>query len=92
MTAGFSPQDFWGLTIRLYQIHMQGARARMQREADEGKALAWLTAKLSRADKIPGLDRILRQDGEVVDLQFRLGKMKAGLPTITMAEWRNRQR
>lgn len=92
MAAGFSPADFWGLTFRLYQIHMQGARARIQREADQGKALAWLVAKLSRVDKIPPLERLLRQEGEVVDLEFRLGKMKAGLPTITMAEWRNRQR
>ncbi|MBD9525206.1 hypothetical protein [Paracoccus sp. PAR01] len=89
--AGHQAEAFWGLTLRLYQIHMQGAAVRIQRDHDHAKAMAWLTAGLSRAAKMPKLDRLLQRDGEIIDTGFRLSTIKAQLPVITMAEWAARQ-
>lgn len=88
--AGFDPSDFWGLTLRLYQIHMRGAAARIRREQDQAKAMAWMTAALGRATKMPRLDALMRREGEGGDVDFRLRAVRARLPEITMAEWATR--
>lgn len=91
VAAGFDPSDFWALTLRLYQIHMRGASARIRREQDQAKSMAWLTAALGRASKMPKLDKIVQQEAEVIDVDFRLRAVRSRLPSITMAEWSARQ-
>jgi len=46
IAAGFDPAAFWGLSPKLYTIHMRGAQARMEREAQDRRAMAWVTAML----------------------------------------------
>jgi hypothetical protein len=51
VSAGFSPELFWGLTPRMYLVHMRGARVRLEREQSERAWLAWHTAYLPRLKK-----------------------------------------
>lgn len=85
--AGLDPGAFWGLSLRLYQIHMRGASARIERQQDEAKAMAWLNAGLARATKLPPLAKVLERPGKEGDVEFRLRAVTARLPAITMAEW-----
>lgn len=41
--AGFSPDDFWHQTPRLFQLAMQGVRKRLDREARDRTIQAWET-------------------------------------------------
>lgn len=91
VAAGFDPTGFWGLTLRLYQIHMRGAAARIGREQEQAKSMAWLAAALSRSKKFPKLDEIVQREAEVIDVDFRLRAVRARLPSITLAEWSARQ-
>lgn len=91
VAAGFDPSDFWALTLRLYQIHMRGASARIRREQDQARSIAWLTVMLDRQKKLPKLDQIVQREAEIIDVDFRLRSVKARLPSITLAEWSARQ-
>lgn len=85
MSAGFDPGQFWGLTFRLYQIHMDGVRERIKREAEDRVTQAWLIAKLSRVEKIPKLEWLLSKQDR--DPAFIVGRLNALLPSITMQEY-----
>lgn len=59
VAAGFDPAAFWSLTPRLYLVQMRGAGERLKRE-HEGRAwLAWHSAALDRAKKLPALRRFV---------------------------------
>ena len=61
MAAGFSPADFWGLTFRHYDFHMQGAAKRVKREVEMRNRQAWNTAALcgaAFAGKLPKYERV----------------------------------
>ncbi|OWJ69822.1 hypothetical protein CDV50_16000 [Haematobacter massiliensis] len=91
VAAGFDPRAFWGLTMRLYQVHMLGARRRLESEADARLTQAWLTAALGKQRKLPKLKTLLKRD-EPQDPEFALRSLSARLPKITMEDWRARQR
>lgn len=64
MSAGFDPAAFWGLTLRLFDLHMQGALRRMEREAESGNRLAYNTAALTGSamgGKMPAYDKVFRK-------------------------------
>ncbi|WOI54956.1 hypothetical protein [Palleronia sp. LCG004] len=91
--AGFDPGTFWGLTPRLYLAHMRGAAQRFEREGRSSAELAWMTATLSRAEKIPPLAKLLRGKPEKMspdELRVRLKALSKALPKITQEEWRAR--
>lgn len=77
--------------MRAYQVQMDGARRRMRRERDASVSQAWLTAALSRTDKLPKLEKLL-SDRPPADPAFALRSLSARLPKITLAEWQARQR
>jgi hypothetical protein len=81
---------FWGLTPRLYMIHMQGARERAQAQAQVFRVLAYNTAALTRTKKMPsprdfigGRENKLR--GRAALDQLRA--YAARLPKRSWAEW-----
>lgn len=59
MAAGFDPDAFWRLTPRLYLIHMEGARKRMEREAKDTAWAVWHVAALGRVKKMPRLNQFM---------------------------------
>ena len=59
--AGLPPERFWDITPRLYITEMQGARKLLERQQSERIETAWITAALTRAKKMPPLDRMLRR-------------------------------
>lgn len=59
IAAGLPPDRFWTLTPRLYLLEIRGAADRLQRERRSQIEAAWLNATLSRAKKIPTLDKLL---------------------------------
>lgn len=66
--AGFCPQGFWGLTFRLYDLHMQGAAKRISRELEVSNRLAWNTAALSGAafgGQLPKFEKVFSARGSV---------------------------
>lgn len=82
MAAGFNPSDFWTLTPRLYVLHMDGARDRIERDIDMKNRLAWNTAALvgaAMAGKMPSFDKAFgkriqqqaAQSAEVLDANLR---------------------
>lgn len=67
IAAGFSPADFWGLTIRLYDLHMRGAMQRLKRESESRNRQAYNTAALSGgafAGELPDFDQVFGHDAE----------------------------
>lgn len=57
--AGFDPAAFWELSPRLFVAQMRGAVRRNENRRNAGIADAWLTAALSRAKRMPKLERLL---------------------------------
>jgi len=57
--VGLDPSVFWALTPALYAIHLDGAVRRLDREAREMAWAVWHVAALSRAKKLPRLDRFI---------------------------------
>lgn len=56
VSAGFSPEDFWGSTPREIEAHMKGAALR----SDYLAWIAWRGAWASRAERFPGtFDRFM---------------------------------
>lgn len=49
IAAGFDPSAFWRLTPRQFDLHMQGAQARIERELDAMNRHAYSIAALSGA-------------------------------------------
>ncbi|WP_136685699.1 hypothetical protein [Falsirhodobacter xinxiangensis] len=88
--AGFDPASFWSLTLRLFQIHMRGAQARIRRDQQQATTTAYLTAGLTRIKKLPKLKDLLRQPGEKMDVGIALGLVRETLPRVTLAEWQAR--
>ncbi|KFI30417.1 MULTISPECIES: hypothetical protein [Haematobacter] len=91
VAAGFDPRSFWGLTMRLYQVHMLGARRRLQSEADARLTQAWLTVALGNQRRLPKLKSLLKRH-ESQDPELALRSLSARLPKITIEDWRARQR
>lgn len=63
-SAGFDPHAFWWLTFRLYDLHMQGAAERIEREISIGNRNAWNNASMTGsafAGKLPSYERIFRK-------------------------------
>lgn len=56
-SAGFDPAHFWGLTPRLYVLHMNGARDRLEMEQRNRAWLAWHVEALHRQKKLPDLQK-----------------------------------
>lgn len=93
VAAGLDPARFWSLTPRLLDVELRGARERIEREEHARVRQAWLTARLSRAEKIPPLDRLLRAPERLSldEATDRLRTMTASMPTRTWDEWLSAQ-
>lgn len=52
--AGFDPEAFGRQTPRSFMVAMRGHEDRMERDAQDRRALAWMIAKLGRAAEMPG--------------------------------------
>ncbi|MCJ8139516.1 hypothetical protein [Falsirhodobacter halotolerans] len=76
--------------MRLYQIHMAGAAARLTREREQSVTAAYLAAGLTRMKKMPRLSDLLKPPGAAVDVGLALGLMRQQLPKITLADWQKR--
>jgi hypothetical protein len=92
VSAGFDPARFWQLTPRLYAAEMAGARMRLEREAKDRIELSWMTANLSRAEKLPALHELLNEKKEdhaqkQQDVHMRLKQMAAGMTRKSWSEW-----
>lgn len=94
VAAGLDPAAFWSLTPRLFLCQMRGARRRAEGEDHLSTYQAWLTARLTRIDKIPGLGKLLgrrQSPGSREDLKSRLTAMSSALPKVSLTEWQMRQ-
>ena len=67
---GMAPSEFWGLTPYL-------TRHAITAMSDGRAMLAWMTACLSRASKLPKLDKLLSRDKEPekVDLSMKFHRI-----------------
>jgi hypothetical protein len=67
---GMAPSEFWGLTPYL-------TRHAITAMSDGRTMLAWMTACLSRASKLPKLDKLLSRDKEPekVDLSMKFHRI-----------------
>lgn len=70
VSMGMAPSEFWGLTPYL-------ARHAITAMSDGRTMLAWMTASLSRASKLPALDKLLSRDKEPekVDLSMKFHRI-----------------
>jgi hypothetical protein len=59
VSYGLDPDRFWRITPREMVAHLEGARERLKAEQDGRAWLAWTTAALSRAQKLPDLESIM---------------------------------
>lgn len=59
VSAGFDPEQFWGLTLRIYLLHMRGAADRLDREHRGRAWQAWHTAYLPDAKQRPTLAQMI---------------------------------
>ena len=82
MAAGFDPDAFWRLTLRLYDLHMQGAVKRIERETEISNRHAWNNAAMTGAamsGKLKRFDEVFRrrpkagavQSAEVMEANLR---------------------
>lgn len=62
ISVGVSESDFWTMTPRQYYRRMKGEGRRLKREGEARVEQAWLTAMLSRAKKVPRLEKLLASD------------------------------
>lgn len=82
VAAGFDPAAFWGLTPRLFDLHMQGAIKRFEREAEGSNRQTYNAAALTGAamgGKLPKFEKVFRprikpgaaQPAEVLEANLR---------------------
>lgn len=82
VAAGFDPAAFWGITPRLFDLHMRGAVKRLEREAETLNRHAYNSAALSAgaaAGKLPKYDKVfgkalkpgVAQSAEVLEANLR---------------------
>jgi len=62
ISVGVSEDKFWRMTPRQYFRQMKGEGRRLKREGDARIEQAWITAMLSRAKKVPRLEKLLEGD------------------------------
>lgn len=62
LRTGITVADFWGMTPRETWAAMDAAAWRMEQEQRNRAWLAWHTAALSRAKRMPPLSKLLRSD------------------------------
>ena len=70
---------------------MRAARQRMEEAQKDQVHLAWMTARLIRAQKIPAFEKLLKAGRSATDpeeIRARLAGIASALPKMTMAEWR----
>jgi len=82
VAAGFDPAAFWGLTLRLFDLHLQGAIKRFTREAEVTNLQTYNSAALTGAAMVgtlPKFDRVFppqmkrgaAQSAEVLEANLR---------------------
>ena len=82
VAAGFDPAQFWTITPRMYDLHMQGAVRRIERDIEISNRLAYNTAaltggamagKLETFDKIFGrkIRAVAPQSAEILEANLR---------------------
>lgn len=62
VSVGGSEGEFWRMTPRQYYRRMKGEGRRLKREGEARIEQAWITAMLSRAKKVPRLEKLLAGD------------------------------
>ncbi|MGR3749592.1 hypothetical protein [Paracoccus sp. (in: a-proteobacteria)] len=88
----------------MYQIYMQGAEQKARTDHENKIVIEYIGASLSRSEKMPPLDKLLRQifpkrkEPELTDAQ-KIGIMRAqladlsvGKPKMTWAEFLEKNR
>lgn len=66
VAAGFDPLAFWQITPRLYDLHMQGAIKRIEREIEAQNRHAYHAAALTgsaMAGQLPEFEKVFRPRG-----------------------------
>lgn len=94
ISAGFPAAEFWGLSPRLFLAQMRGARARLEREQKNAIEMAWLTAALVRAAKLPSLEKLMSGPTPPMtsaEIRSRLSAISSALPKITLEDWKKRR-
>lgn len=92
INAGFNPSDFWELTPRMYWNRMNGAKDRLEREEKARVELAYLTAVLTRAKKVPSLKRLLNgNQPEKVSISEGFARIREMAKRARKEEWQQGQ-
>lgn len=92
MAAGFDPAGFWSLTPKLYLIHMRGARARIEMQAMADRSLAYNTAALSRARKLPPWREFIGGERKKARGLSALAMLRAHAARLPKRSWKEWQR
>jgi hypothetical protein len=90
--AGFDPAVFWDLTPRLYLIHMRGAAERQNAATRRLRVLAWNTATLTRAKKLPSAKQFIAGDDHKVRGADALAMLRAHAGHLPKRSWEEWQR
>lgn len=85
LVLGLDPERFWLITPGLYLIETSAARRRLEQQQEMDITVAWLSAKLARAKKIPPLKKLLGKGGKA-DIGFYLDVAKSSLPKVRLSE------
>ena len=87
--AGVDPATFWGLTPRLYSIHMKAAQKRNAFARAAAAEAAWMGARadhkglMEYVDALTGIDRRLPQSA----LASVMHAASSGVPVMSRAEY-----
>lgn len=89
LAVGGSDEVFWTLTPRCYWTHMTAARQRLERESKDRIEQAWMTAVLSRAEKVPPLHKLFEKPEPLTgeEVLGRLRGMTRNMPKKKWKDW-----
>lgn len=60
--AGLTPREFWRMTLVEFSLFIEGSNRRVQREDKRASLTGWVTARLSRASRIPSIQSLFGTD------------------------------
>lgn len=79
------PDRFWSITPRELRADLDGARRRQDGEIDKIMLLAWQTANLHRADKLPPLQDLLAKSSPAPPPEQGAASLEASIDQLFIA-------
>lgn len=92
VSVGGTEREFWEMSPPEYWRRMEGEGMRLKRDGEARVESAWLTAMLSRAEKVPRLEKLLRGDqGEKLSIEEGFARIRAIGKKKAKTKWQSEQ-